>query len=178
MKNEVMAQAMTYIDDELITQAGNAKPAKKSFRPVYSLIAVAACIVLVFTFIFAFPKNYTQSNLLINGEIITDSPFKIDLPVTAQARDLSQSISLFLTLQISEDTKIKVSHGKMDICSSDNTDTLYFSGTEYTTDKPVNINWYLDDTDINSVYTLTLSDSTVYNLSFDTDSSLWTICKQ
>ncbi|MBE6737719.1 MAG: hypothetical protein E7566_03570 [Ruminococcaceae bacterium] len=178
MKSEVIIKALTDIDDKLITEAETYKASKKNFRPIYALCAIAACLVLVFSFIFSLPKNNTTAKLLLGGEVISDSPLEVHLPATASAREINNKLSLSLTLQISDDTNIKVSHGKMDICSSDNTDTLYFSGTEYTTDKPVNINWYLDGTDINSVYKLTLGDSIVYTLSYDESISLWSICKQ
>lgn len=177
MKNEVMALALTEIDDNLITDAADAKHRRKAFRPVYALCAVAACLILVFTFVLNFPKSTPDAKLLLGEDVISHSPIEIHLPATVSARSTDNGISLTLTLQISENTKIKVSHGKMDICSSDNTD-LIFSGTEYTTDKPVNINWNLDGTDINSVYTLTLGDSIVYNLSYNESTSLWSICKQ
>lgn len=177
MKNEVMARALTGIDDKLITEAADVKQRRKSFRPIYALCAVAACLVLVFTFVFKAPKPTATSELLLNGEVITDSPSEIHLPATVSARSTNTDISLYLTLQISEDTKIKVSHGKMDICPTDNAD-LIFSGTEYTAQEPVNINWYLDGSDINSVYNLTLGDDIVYNLYYDEGTSLWSICKQ
>lgn len=178
MKSHLMAQAITGIDDNLITDAENTKPAKKNFKPLYAICAVAACLVLVFTFVLQPSKNTTKIKLLINDTIISDTPVDIHFPSTVQARDISPSISLDLSLQISDDTTIKVSHGTMDICSSGNTDTLIFTGNQYTSDKPVNIRWYLDEPDIDSVYTLTISDDNVYTLSYNAVTSLWSICKQ
>lgn len=177
MKNEVMARAITGIDDKLIEEAETRRTNKKNFRPIYALCAVAACLVLVFTFFLSSPEKKPSAQLLLGEEVISDSPLEVHLPAAVSARTTTKDICLSLTLQISDDTKIKVSHGKMDICSSDNTD-LIFSGTEYTTDKPVNINWYLDGSDINSVYKLTLNDDIVYNLYYDEGTSLWSICKQ
>lgn len=177
MKSEVMANAITGIDDMLITEAETYRVSKKNFRPIYALCAVAACLVLVFTFVFQFSKNTKDADLLLNGEVISESPVSLSLPATVQARETNRSLTLSLTLEISEDTKIKVSHGKMDIGSSDGTKTI-FSGTEYITNKPVNINWYIDDTDINTEYKLTLGDQIVYTLAFDENTSLWSICKQ
>ena len=178
MINEVMAKAITGIDDRLIEEANEKASKKPSFRPIYGLCALAACLVLVFTFIFSAPKGNIGPELMVNDTVISDSPVSLNIPVSAQARDTSKDITLDFSLKNSEETKVSVSHGTMNICSSGNTDTLYYTGTEYTTDKSVSIHWYLDGTDINTVYTLTLNDSTIYTLSYDDSTSLWSICKQ
>ena len=56
MINEVMAKAVTGIDDKLILDAEAKIRKKPSFRPIYGVCALAACLVLVFTFIFSAPK--------------------------------------------------------------------------------------------------------------------------
>lgn len=178
MINEVMAKAFTGIDDNLITEAEAKLSKKPVFKPLYGICALAACLVLVFTFILSAPKPPANPQLLMDNTAITNAPVSLSLPATVQAREKAQSLSLTLSLETDEETRISVSHGTMDICSSGNTDTLYFSGTEYTTQKSVSINWYLDSTDINSVYTLTLDDDTVYTLSYDENTSLWSIRKQ
>ncbi len=178
MKNEVMARAFAGIDDKLIEDAETYKGFKRNFKPVYALCAVAACLVLVLTVIFSFPKNAPSSaDLLLNGEVISDSPMEIHIPAAVSARETNKDINLSLSLKISEDTKIRVSHGKMDIGSSDGSETI-FSGTEYETNKPVNISWHIGDTDINTEYKLTLGDHIVYTMTFDENTSLWSICKQ
>jgi len=181
MKHEVMAAAITDIDEKLIEDAETKRPAKRSFRSLYAICAVAACLIIVFTFVFIIQpsKTVTESpKLSFNDTLVGDTPVNINAPASLKARGIDQRVSLSLSLEISEDTCIKVSQGKMDICLSDNTDKVIFSGDKYKTDKSVNINWYIDGSDINSVYTLTLDDSINYTLSYDASTSVWSICKQ
>ncbi len=179
MKSEVMAAAVTGIDDNLITEAQQISRKSNKLRPLYSICAVAACLVLVFTFIFAVGNQSKAPELILNGSKITGEPVAVDIPITAYARELGNELTIPLSLDIKEPTKIKISKGKMNVCSRDNTDTLYHTGTQYTTDIPVNIDWTIDGSDITKSYTLTLNDGeVVYALSFDEGTSLWSICKR
>lgn len=176
MKNDVMAYAVTGIDSKLIQEAENASKAKNRLRPVYALCAVAACLVLVFTFIFPqFQEKGTQ--LLVNGCEITGSPVSVQTPANIGMRGIDLNIDL--SLNITKETKISISAGEMSVCSAGNTDTLYYTGNEYTTDIPVNIHWRVDGSDIKSVYTLTLDEGeTVYKLYYDESTLSWSMCKQ
>lgn len=180
MNTEVMAVAITGIDDKLITDAQNIGNKKKLTRPIYGICALAACLVLVFTFIFSIPKNgrATEPQLQINGNVISQEAVSVNTAVQVRRREIAKDISLWLNLETDRETEIQVSHGKMDICSSENTDTLYFTGTEYTTDKPVSIRWYIDDSDKKKSYKLTVDDDIIYTLSYDESDSCWSICKQ
>lgn len=178
MKNEVMAKAVTGIDEKLISDAEHTKK-KNTLRPVISICAVAACLVLVFTFIFASGTRRTEPELLMNDIKITDSPVLVESPKTAMARATNPSLVVYLTLNTKESTKIHVSDGEMTVVSAGDTDTLYYKGTEYTTDIPVNLHWDINDADTSATYTLTLGESeAVYTLGYDEVSSNWSICRQ
>ncbi len=178
MMNEVLANAVTGIDENLISDAENAGRKKNIIRPVFSICAVAACLVLVFTFIFTFGARYTGPELIMNDCIITDAPAFVDVPMTAMARETCASIEVHLTLNTRENTSIRISGGEMSVVSAENTDTLYYTGTEYTTDIPVNIHWRVDGSDTTTAYTLTLGGKTVYELTYDESDSLWSVRKQ
>ncbi len=199
MKNEVMAKAITGIDDKLIAEAQGTTKRSNKLRPLYSICALAACLVLVFTFIFAVGNSEktpvplidgdktTQQEpvLLYNGSKITQEPITFDLPITAFARDSDVEIAVDLSLDIKEPTLISVSKGKMYISSFKDTNTFYYSdtlyceGTQYLAEIPVNIAWIIDGSDITKPYTLTLNhEEAVYTLNFDESTSLWSICKQ
>lgn len=179
MINEVMAKAITGIDENLISDAENIKKKSNIIRPVFSLCAVAACLVLVFTFIFAFGNRYSGPKLFMNDSEIVHTPITVDSPVAAMTRSTDYSFIVYLTLNTKENTKLSVSGGEMHVVSANDTDTLYYTGTEYTTDIPVNIHWHVDGSDITKAYALTLNDSeTVYTLSYDEAASGWSICKQ
>ena len=173
-----MAQAITGIDDALITEAQVITKKSNKLRPVYSICALAACLVLVFTFIFTAGRN-TAPELLLNESKITNIPAVIDVPKTVWSRDADNHIYIDLALDTKANTKITVSGGEMHVCSRKNTDTLYYTGTQYTTDIPVNIDWIIDGSNTTKSYTLTLNEGEfVYTLSFNNETSQWSICKQ
>ena len=179
MKNEVMAKAITGIDDNLISDAENIKKKKSIIRPVFSLCAVAACLVLVFSFIFTLASQ-PKTQLLLNGNEVTDIPIALETPYSLKSRAVSNEFTVLLTLEVYESTDITISKGKMNVCSAGETKTLYYTGTSYTTEVPVNIHWLVDGLDINSAYTLTVTgdEETVYALTFDETHAMWSICKQ
>ena len=84
MKNEILARAITEIDDDLLAEAR--EPVKKK-KPNYRIMitkyaaAVAACFVLVFSFVFF--GNYGRSGELdisIDGQSIVAGEDDILLP--------------------------------------------------------------------------------------------------
>lgn len=176
MTNNVIAYAVTGIDSKLIQDAESTIKKSHRLRPVYALCAVAACLVLVFIFIFALPAN-KGTQLLVNGCEITDTPVSVRTPASIGARGIDLNIEL--SLNITEKTKITISAGEMSVCSKGSTDTLYYTGTEYTTDIPVNIHWNVDGSDITKSYTLTLGEGeTVYKLYYDESTLSWLMCKK
>ena len=177
MINEVMAKAVTGIDENLISDAEKVTKKRNIIRPVFSVCAVAACLVLVFTFIFTANSNKTE--LFLSNSKITQSPTAVDVPMTAMIRAVDYNLTVNLDLYTKGATKITISGGEMNICSKGNTDTLYYTGTEYTADIPVSIHWTVDGSDIQKAYTLTLNDGeSIYTLSYDETASNWSICKQ
>ena len=178
MKSEVMAAAITGIDEKLIADASNIGKKKRSLRPIYGICALAACLVLVFTFMFTGKEKTVSPQLFINGTEISQTQIMASSPKTHLARETSNEICVELTLSTERDTALKVSHGKMDICSTDDTGTLYYTGNEYTTRESVSICWHIDEPDIKKSYNLTIDEETVYNLSYDETSGNWLICKQ
>lgn len=178
MKNEVMAKAVTGIDENLISGAENVKK-KNIIRPIFSVCAVAACLVLVFSFIFTL-SGQPDTKLLLGDTEVADTSVLIDIPAPVNARAIESEFTVSLTLKVYESTDIRISKGKMNVCSAGETDTLYYTGDCYKTDIPVNIHWLVDGSDINSAYTLTLTDEeeTVYELTYDETSSQWSIRRQ
>lgn len=178
MKSEVMAAAITGIDEKLIADAGNIGKKKRSLKPIYGICALAACLVLVFTFMLTGKEKTKTPQLLINGTEISQTQIMANAPKAYLARETSNELCVELTLSTERDATLKVSHGKMDICSADDTNTLYYTGNEYTTRESVSIYWYIDEPDIKKSYNLTIDEDTVYNLSYDEISGNWLICKQ
>lgn len=179
MINEVMAKAVAEIDDNLISDAEKATRKRNIIRPIFTVCAVAACLVLVVSFIFTL-ANQPTTQLLLNDTEVTDIPMAIDAPAEAMARSVSNYFTVSLTLEAYESTDIRISGGKMNVCSAGDTDTLYYTGTEYTTEIPVNLHWVVDGSDTSSAYNLTISgdEESIYALIYDENTSMWSICKQ
>ena len=78
MKNEILAQAMTHIDDALIAEADERRTrgakitARTLMRNVYRYGAVAACLILAIGVLIA--GNIGGQDVLLYGESIADSP--------------------------------------------------------------------------------------------------------
>ncbi len=176
MKNQVMAMAITGIDDNLIEDAQNIVKKSRKLSNVYSICALAACLVLVFTCVFAFSgRNNTQ--LFVNGNEISDSPVVIDFPVAAFARETTTETYIPLALKPAKETTIEVTKGTMEIYSSD-TNAHLFTGSQFTVNQGVNVYWVVDGSDINNSYRLMLNDNSVYELSHDETTGSVSICKQ
>ncbi len=92
MKNEILARAITEIDDDLLAEAH--EPVKKK-KPDYRIIitryaaAVAACFVLVFSLVFF--GNYGRGGELdisVDGQAVSADGGKITLPlISVQTED-------------------------------------------------------------------------------------------
>ena len=138
MKNEILAQAMTHIDDALIAEADERRTrgakitARSLVRNVYRYGAVAACLMLAIGLLIA--GNIGGQDVLLYGESIADSPRTVAeyMPrAVAYVVDAFEveDVSLPLELEFKKETKLTLTSGSM-IVLDDNGDTLY-DGTEY-----------------------------------------------
>ena len=139
MKNELLARAITYIDDELIEQA-NEKPAKRALmaspftmRNFMRWGSLAACIIVTLSLVIA--THVSGDGVRLYGEIITDEPRTI---TEFMPRSITHSIdpasltalSLPLELEFDKSTTLTLENGSMEILDQ-NGETLY-SGNQYT----------------------------------------------
>ncbi|MBQ7999704.1 MAG: hypothetical protein IJ298_00620 [Ruminococcus sp.] len=177
MANEVMAKAITGIDDRLIIDAHSAKSKKRNFRPLYSIGAVAVCLVLIFTAVFALSPKGTQ--VYMYSDKITSTPCAVTSPLSlasSSQRSLNMALTLPLELKLSAQTTITCSQGAIDIYHK-GTDSLIHSGDSYTAQEDVNLVWIIEEPHTDKVYTLTLTgkDTLILNLEFDETQNNWMI---
>ena len=138
MKNEILAQAMTHIDDALIAEADERRSrgakitARTLMRNAYRWGSIAACLVLAVAVLIA--ANLSGQDVLLYGESIADSPRTVSeyMPLalahiveTLEAPD----VQIPLELEFKKETKIILTSGNM-IVLDENGDTLC-DGTEY-----------------------------------------------
>lgn len=182
MVNEVMARAVTGIDDELITDAYNATGKKHNRKSLYTIVSVAACLVLVFTAVFmSAPKS---PSVYLDSEKISNSPVLVSLPLSAShiTPRLSPELTLRLTVDLGKaETRIYTSDGEFSLCGI-NQDTMFYEGSDYTTDKQtakkeLSLYWTVENPDTNKTYTLTLEgkETQILKLEFDENQQNWTI---
>ena len=178
MKNEKMAQAMSYIDYALIEEANEVRTPRakildasfvKSFAKYGSL---AACFVIILGIMII--ARMGSGDVLLYGESISNEPKTITeyMPrsVTHSLEPhVLTSISLPLELDFKRVTKLTLDKGEMTVLDNDG-NTLY-SGTEYTAKGKVSICLTFPA----DVHTATINTSRGYNiiLTKDEGSGVW-----
>ncbi len=181
MVNEVMAQAITGIDDELITDAYTASAKKKSRKPIYTIASVAACLVLIFTAIFLSVPKGTQ--IYLDGEKITEAPVLVSSPlsVASVSPRVSPELTVHLTVDFKSQTRIFTDDGNFSVCGI-NQDTLFYEGNDYIADKSTakkecSLYWTIENPDSENTYTLTLEDkeTRILRLKYDENQQNWMI---
>ena len=146
MKNEILAQAMTHIDDALIAEAderrtrGSRIMARTLMRNVYRYGAVAACLILAIGVLIA--GNIGGQDVLLYGESIADSPRTVAeyMPrAVAYVVDTLEieDVNLPLELEFKKETELRLTSGSMLVLDA-NGDTLY-EGNEYAASGSVSI---------------------------------------
>ena len=77
MKNELLARAITEMDDKLITDAQMTPFAKRKYKKYLGFCA-AACFVFVCGAVFLF-GHIGRTEIFINGEPVSDQPIAVGM---------------------------------------------------------------------------------------------------
>ncbi len=131
MKNEILATAMTHIDDALIAEAderctrGAKITARTLMRNIYRYGALAACLVLAIGVLIA--GNIGGQDVLLYGESIENSPRTVYeyMPLAI----VIENSSIPLELEFKKETTLNLTSGSM-IVLDENGNTLC-EGNEY-----------------------------------------------
>lgn len=140
MKNEILAQAMTNIDDALIAEAdemparGSRITSRTLMRNIYRWGAVAACALIAVGVLLA--GNLGDTGVLLYGESIEDSPRTVYEYMRLAIIDVEDT-NIPLELEFKKETKLTVAEGSM-LVLDENGETLY-EGTEYLASGSVSI---------------------------------------
>ncbi len=146
MKNEKMAQAMSFIDYALIEEANEA-PAKKGrvlegrfMKSITRYGGMAACAILIIGLVFI--SRLSGNEVLLYGESINDNPTIITeyLPrsvVHSVEPQTLVDISLPLELEFKRITKLTLDIGEITVL--DKQGNVIFTGSEYTVKGKVSI---------------------------------------
>ena len=162
MKNELLARAMSEIDDDLLEEARRPLPRRRVF-PVVMLqyAAAAACLVLVFGAVLSAVRGGNMPTVSVNGVKITDSgvlekPIEMSLTVSTHQLRLIDGTEIRLHFEAGEGHAVTLDVSDGSIIVTDN-------GEQYTnaviTDDS-DISWYVDTAREKS-FTMTAKNKTV-----------------
>lgn len=170
MKNEVMARAITQLDDDLIEQAFAAK--KIPFRaPIW---AVAACLALVCSLGLGilFMGSPTAR---IGGQPIPQQGMVLEHP-TPLTKDFRSTGGITVDLEVSAGA-VWAKEGLLEAYSAESGELLH-SGRFYRSAKDVLLRWTITNPDPANRYTLRLGSVKTLRLLFDSESNQWKIITQ
>lgn len=172
MKHEVMARAMSELDDELIADAYAYKPRKRYALPRF--LAAAACLVLVLAAALTMTRDALPAEIKVEGAALSSIPIPISQPA-AMALDargsLSGPLSPLLTIESKsvEAVTVTVSDGVL-------TQPLYSLQEEFTSyavSGKVQLCWTIEYPDTGTVYTLSLDGAPAVTLRYDEANGYW-----
>ena len=173
MQNEVLAKAITGIDDELIVSAymASGRPRAKK-RGVWYGICVAACIVLICGAILL--SNHGGGvNVFLYGDPVNGQTVFTDTRLKTV-----NVLSLPLEMVTNGDLTINAIDGNIEVYSL-NSEELLCVGQFLKTRGSVNCQWTVYDPNTDCTYEIALNDSEVtLRLSYDKDIQNWILNKQ
>lgn len=173
MKNEVLARAITGIDDDLIVSAHRPAFFKRRMIKCFGAFA-AACLVLVCG-IFFLSHNNRKLEILINGTAVSSQPVSV---IPNDARQITATANVItVPLEI-------VSNGDLTIAAVDGTIEVYSSQTNERicvgqfckTKDSVTVRWIIDDPDHSQTCKMRVNDQELI-LRYEQTTNKWIITK-
>ena len=170
MKHEVLARAMSELDDDLIAGAYAYKPRQKF--PLPRVLAAAACFALILTAALTMTRRVPETDILIGGTALSAAPVPIDqpAPMALDPAESVQPLEILLTIEAEADetTVVSVSDGTLspeaDSSSADPSCTVTGGAS---------LVWRIEAPDENAVYTLSLGGKPAAVLRYDAANGYW-----
>lgn len=167
MKNEVMARAITQIDDDLIEQAHAVK--KRNFHA--KAWALAACLALVCSLglgmlFMGSPTAQIDGNPIPKQGIVLDSP----TPLNTEPRAIGE---ITVEIEVSAGA-VWAKEGLLEVYSAEN-GALLHSGRFYRSTQDMLLRWTVAEPDPAKSYTLQLGSAQKLLLFFDCKSNSWKV---
>lgn len=167
MNNEIMARAVTELDDALIADAHTFSKKSRYNRPASRLLA-AACITVVICAVFAF-LFYERIEVSVNGETVSGRPLVV--AGSSLNRSVPQELSVDITIRTDKPVIVKASDGFI------GTDDPGADRKTLEINEDTTLVWTLKNPDIGQRYFLSLDRETDLMLSYDESLNKWTIIK-
>ncbi len=123
---------------------------------VMQIATLAACFVLVIAVFALLPLN-RNTEILIDGQSVSDSPVTLYGANTAQLVNVrtQQIVTVPISIDVKGNTEITASSGTM-VITDIKTGNILMTDTKYTTDKKVSILWQNNMPDSDAVYNMTV----------------------
>ena len=172
MNNEVMARAVTELDDALIAEAHTVSQKRKSRHFTVRLLAAAACVTVMLCAVLAF-FSFERIEVSVNGEEVSGRPIAVAYVQGRSSLDRSapQELSVEIAIRTDKPISLKASDGFI------GTDTQNAGGKTLALTGDTTFVWTLENPDIGQEYFLTLDRKTGLMLSYDESLNKWTILK-
>lgn len=173
MKNEVMARAITEIDDELIVSAHRPASSGRNTVKYFSAFA-AACLLVICGVIFLLNRDSGSTPKIVFGEaVISTQQSKI------ATYDLWQIPQALITVPVEiyseRELEITAVDGTISVFSAETGEQIYV-GQSCKTSGDVKAEWTIEDPDTDKTYRITVNNrETVYMLRYDQTSDQWSV---
>ena len=170
MKHEVMARAMSELDDDLIAGAYAYKPRQKF--PLPRVLAAAACLALILTAALTMTRRAPETDIPIGGTALSAAPIPIDqpAPMALDPAESAQPLEILLTVEgkADEATAVSVSGGTLSPEADSSSADLSCTVTG-----EASLVWRIETPDENARYTLSLDGKAAAVLRYDAANGYW-----
>lgn len=172
MKHEVMARAISELDDELIASACDYRP--RRVRAFPRVLAAAACLALILTAAFTASRSAERDTLYIGGTALTGTPVPIDspAPLALDGRSMDTPplcVALSIESKSGDAPTVSVSEGVLD-SPADSSPRALSSRSAASGEV---LTWTVETPDENARYTLSLDGKPAAVLRYDAANGYW-----
>mgnify|MGYP004470572289 CR=1 FL=1 len=169
MKHEVMARAISELDDELIASACDYRPRRVRAFP---RVLAAACLALILTAALTMTRRAPETDILIGGTALSAAPIPIDqpAPMALDPAESAQPLEILLTVEgkADEATAVSVSGGTLSPEADSSSADLSCTVTG-----EASLVWRIEAPDENARYTLSLDGKAAAVLHYDGAKGCW-----
>ena len=170
MKNEVMARAITEIDDELIVSAHRSVKSERNFIKYFGALA-AACLLLICGVVFLIHKDTDKPKLVFGEPVISTQQSKI------ATYDLWQAYQTVITVPIEIEHGLEITAVDGTVCVySEKTNERIYEGQSFEAKGSEKVEWTVEDPDTDKTYKIKINNTEkVYMLRYDLTNGQWAI---
>lgn len=174
MKHEVMARAMSELDDELIAQAYDFAVQKRKVRAFPRVLAAAACLALILTAALTVTQRASETDIVIGGTALSDTPIPIDQPAPMALDGRSTDaqplcVALSIESRSGDAPTVSVSEGVLDPPADPSPRAL----SSRSAASGEVLTWTVETPDENARYTLSLDGKAAAVLRYDGAKGCW-----